>query len=160
MRLPGLSPVVYKVLLLNNKFMKLPIKIIIFISIFTFLLSGVYTCQATEPISLTDKLGTVGAAAQLPAEPSLAKIIGAIVKGLLSLVGVIFLVLVIYGGYLWMIARGNEEEVKKAKDIIRGSIIGLVVVLAAYAITAFVVSRLTEATGYNQTSNYPYLNYG
>ena len=52
--------------------------------------------------------------------------------------GVVFLILMIYGGYLWMLARGNEQEVEKAKNIIQNALIGLVIVLAAYAITALV----------------------
>ena len=52
--------------------------------------------------------------------------------------GVVFLCLMIYAGYLWMMARGNEQEVAKAKSIIIYAVIGLVVVLAAYAITKLV----------------------
>ncbi|MBU0722587.1 hypothetical protein KKA93_04000 [Patescibacteria group bacterium] len=48
---------------------------------------------------------------------------------------VVFLGLMIYAGFLWMLARGNEQEVEKAKNIIIYAVIGLVVVLAAYAIT-------------------------
>jgi hypothetical protein len=44
----------------------------------------------------------------------------------------------IYGGYLWLAARDNKDQVEKAQDIIKNSILGLIVVLAAYAITAFV----------------------
>jgi len=55
---------------------------------------------------------------------------------------------IVYAGYLWIIARGEEEKISKAKAIIRGSIIGLIVVLGAYAITAFVVSRFTTSAGY------------
>lgn len=68
--------------------------------------------------------------------------IATIIKGVLALVGTIFLILTIYAGVLWMTARGEEEPVKKAKDMIRASIIGLVIVMSAYAITAFVTSKL------------------
>lgn len=61
---------------------------------------------------------------------------------ILTFVGVIFLVLAIYGGYTWMIARGNEQEVEKAKQIIQNAVIGLVVVLAAYAISWFIINAL------------------
>jgi len=50
--------------------------------------------------------------------------------------------LVIYGGFLWMTARGNEQQVTKAKDLIISAVIGLVIVLAAYAITAYVGGAL------------------
>ena len=68
--------------------------------------------------------------------------IGTIIQIVLTFLGVIFLLLMIYGGYIWMLARGNEQEITKAKDIIKNSIIGLIIVLAAYAITAFVGGQL------------------
>lgn len=75
-------------------------------------------------------------------------IVGGIIKTALSLLGVIFIILIIYGGYLWMTAGGNEDKVSKAQTIIRNSVIGLAIVLAAYAITFFIVQQLTDTTGY------------
>lgn len=69
---------------------------------------------------------------------SLPEMVGAIVGIILSLVGVFFLGLMIYGGYIWMMARGNEQEVEKAKNIIINSVIGIIIVVAAYAFTAFI----------------------
>ncbi len=68
--------------------------------------------------------------------------IGKIVGSILSFVGVIFLILMIYGGFTWMMARGNEQEVAKAKEIITNAVIGLIVVLSAYAITAYIGNSL------------------
>jgi len=68
--------------------------------------------------------------------------IGVIIGKALSFVGIIFLVLIIYGGFIWMLARGNEQEAKKAKDILQMAIIGMIIVFAAYAITNLVVSTL------------------
>lgn len=65
-------------------------------------------------------------------------IVGVIIGVVLSFVGVIFLILTIYAGYLWMTASGNEEQIKKAQNILRNSIVGLIIVLSAYAITAFI----------------------
>ncbi len=64
--------------------------------------------------------------------------IGSIVGAILSFIGVIFLLLTIYGGFLWMTARGNEEKVGQAKTILTSAIVGLIIVVAAYAITAFI----------------------
>ncbi len=69
---------------------------------------------------------------------------GQIIGLVLSFVGVLFLVLMIYAGLTWMTAGGNQEKVKKAKDLMINAIIGLVVVLGAYAITAFVGEQLTQ----------------
>ena len=75
---------------------------------------------------------------------SIATTIGKIVGIGLSFIGVIFLILMIYGGFIWMTARGNQQAVDKAKDLIYAAVIGLIIVLAAYAITAFVGTLLTE----------------
>jgi len=61
-----------------------------------------------------------------------------IINIVLSLLGVIFVILTVYGGFLYMTARGNEEQTKKALSIITQSLIGLIIVLSAYAISYFV----------------------
>lgn len=69
-----------------------------------------------------------------------------IIKLALSFVGVLFLVLCLYGGYKWMTARGNEQEVEEAKNLLVAAVIGLIVILAAYLISAFVVQVVSEQT--------------
>lgn len=65
-----------------------------------------------------------------------------IVGSVLSFVGVLFLALVIYGGFLWMTARGNQQQVEKAKNLIIQAVIGVVIVLSAYIITSFIGSEI------------------
>lgn len=77
---------------------------------------------------------------------TLAGTLGTVVKTALGMVGVIFMILIIYAGFLWMTARGNEQQVEKAETIIRSSVIGLIIVLGAYSITSFVVPALIERT--------------
>lgn len=72
-------------------------------------------------------------------------IIGTVIKTALGIVGVVFLVLMVYAGYTWMIARGDEGKVEKAKDTMVNCIIGIVIVVGAYAITSFLVSHLNPA---------------
>lgn len=64
--------------------------------------------------------------------------IGYLISIVLSFVGIIFLLLTIYGGYLWMTAAGNEEQISKAKKIITAAIIGLIIIAGAYTITALI----------------------
>ena len=73
-------------------------------------------------------------------------IIGKIINAFLGLLGIVFLVLMVYAGFLWMTAQGEAEKVNTAKKLIVQATIGLAIVLAAYAITSFVVGRLQEAT--------------
>ena len=74
--------------------------------------------------------------------PLFSKIIGI---GL-SFLGVIFLALTIYGGFLWMSDQGNEEQVAKAKKMITAAAIGLIIVLSSYAVSWFVFNVLIRAT--------------
>jgi len=77
-------------------------------------------------------------------EPSL--IIGKIVGTALSFLGVAFFCLLLYAGIGWMLSMGNEERIKQSKDMIIAAILGLIVVLGAYAITNLVARIFTETT--------------
>ncbi|MEK7557753.1 MAG: hypothetical protein AAB530_00910 [Patescibacteria group bacterium] len=76
---------------------------------------------------------------------SLLAVISTIIDVVLSLLGVIFLVLIIYAGFNWMTAAGEEDKITKSKSTITAAIIGLIVVLAAYAISYFVIYQISSA---------------
>lgn len=80
-------------------------------------------------------------------ERTLPEILGILLNAALSLTGVIFVILMVYGGFLWMQARGNQDDVAKAKKIIEHAIIGIILIALAFAITNFVISRIGRATG-------------
>lgn len=69
-------------------------------------------------------------------------VIGAMIQVGLSMLGIVFFGLIFYAGIRWMTARGNTEAVDKAKETLESAAIGLVLVLAAYAITRFVLTAL------------------
>lgn len=100
----------------------------------------------TAILNSLETAGTAGFGAGATSR-TLPEIIGNVIKVFLSIVGVIFLVLMVYAGYLWMTAQGEEAKVEKSKDTIKAAVIGLIIVVAAYAITNFVVSGLIEAAG-------------
>ena len=77
-------------------------------------------------------------------ETSLAGVIGMIVSAFLGILGVIFVILIVIAGNKWMTAMGEEEKVREAKDTIRRAIIGLIIVVGAYAIWAYVALQLIE----------------
>ena len=85
-------------------------------------------------------------AAGFPDPKSIPEIIGALIGIVLSFVGIIFLCLTIYGGFLWMTSGGNEVKILKAKKTLRHSIIGLLIILSAYSITKFVIAALVSST--------------
>lgn len=76
--------------------------------------------------------------------PDVVQIILNAIRYLLNFIGVIALIMIILGGFLWMTALGNEEKVQKAKKIIISGLTGLIIILLSYAIVAFFVARLEE----------------
>lgn len=70
--------------------------------------------------------------------------IGDIIGMVLSFVGVIFLIIIIYSGIMWMTAMGNDQKVEKAKTMVINATIGLIIVFSAYAITNFVGSQFVK----------------
>jgi amino acid transporter len=77
-------------------------------------------------------------------ENSLTSTIGLIINAALSLLGVIFIVLMILAGYNWMTASGSQEKLQEAKDTIKRAIIGLVIVIGSWAIWNFILENLIE----------------
>jgi TRAP-type C4-dicarboxylate transport system permease small subunit len=69
--------------------------------------------------------------------------IGGILKIITGILGIIFVILVVYAGVMWMTAGGDTGQVKKAKDHITNGVIGLIISLLAYALTTFIVDQIT-----------------
>lgn len=107
------------------------------------------TGGASVQKSIQDNLEGVGANAGYKTgtgEAGLPAIIGKIINVFLSILGVLFVILMIYGGYSWMTSYGNEQKVTKAKTLITDAIIGLIIILVAYALANFIVGQLVKTT--------------
>jgi hypothetical protein len=98
-------------------------------------------------------LSETAGAAGLKSSKSLPELVGDIVGTGLSFISVIFFILMLYGGFLWMTARGNSDQETKAKDTIFGAIIGIIIVLSAYAITSFVFKNLGAGNSGDSSSS-------
>ena len=72
--------------------------------------------------------------------------IASIINVLMGLLGIVAIVIILVGGFQWMTAMGDEEKVKKARRLLFQGVIGLVIVLSAYAIANFVVGSILNAT--------------
>lgn len=70
-------------------------------------------------------------------------IVGNVIKAILGLVGSLALAMFIFGGFTWITSAGNDEKVKKGKDMIIWATFGLAVIFASYAIVNFVIEALT-----------------
>ena len=114
--------------------------------------------QAQGIKDASKKLDPIAKSAGLSDQGNLENVVGTIINAALSLVGLIFLVLMVYAGFTWMLAQGDEGKIDKSKEIIKACIIGLIITASAYAITFFVTNRFEGASngGGPQTSGGPY----
>jgi TRAP-type C4-dicarboxylate transport system permease small subunit len=69
-----------------------------------------------------------------------------IINAALGLLGLVAVVIILIGGFKWMTAMGNEDNVKKARQLILEGVIGLIIIVCAYAIAQFVISAIQSAT--------------
>lgn len=114
---------------------------ICFLSAIMFLV--VLVCPVSAQIN---ELEDVANAAGLKGETDIPVLVGRILEVVLSLMGLLLVVLLIIGGFIWTFSGGSEEKVKKAKGLITNAIIGLIIVILAYAAAHFVIGKLTEVT--------------
>ncbi len=109
----------------------------------------VFADNGSTTSGILGKLQVVGMAGGYASadDTSLASGLGVVASMVLSLLGIIFIILIILGGIQWMTAGGNEDQVKKAQSRIKNAVIGLVITLSAYAIWALIdryfISRIS-----------------
>jgi|GEM_PF-918549 len=120
-----------------------------FLKKITFFLPGLIIFLPNLVLAGDYGINKANEAAKLPTNIAQATdvpgLVGVIVGAGLSLLGIIFFLLVLYSGFRWMTAMGKQEDIQKAKDTLEAAAIGLVLVLAAYAITRFVFTGLGVA---------------
>ena len=80
-------------------------------------------------------------------EERIVSIIGAFISIALGFIGVIFVVLMIYGGWLWGSARGNEEQVQEAEKLIRNAVLGTIITFATFTLSRFVINTINVSFG-------------
>lgn len=119
--------------------------------IITLLLSAFILVCSGLPVLAEDMIGTdrakmvAGSAGYANLSDTVfPNTVGVIINTVLTFVGMLFLVFMIYAGYLWMTARGEDDQVKKATTIIKNSVIGLIILLSAYAISNFIIARINK----------------
>jgi hypothetical protein len=72
-------------------------------------------------------------------------VIGRVINVALGFLGVIAVGIILMGGFKWMTAGGNEDKTAEAKKLMGAGIIGLVIILASWAIATFVINSLNNA---------------
>lgn len=108
----------------------------------------VLTFSGVSASSLLDKVGEQDGVPKT----DVPKLIGNIINIVLGLLGIVLLVLIIYSGILWMTAGGKPDQVDKAKDQLKNAVIGLAIVVSAYALSRFIIDSLNQAVSNSGTS--------
>ncbi len=97
------------------------------------------------PVFAQYGLDETAIAANLQGESEPTVILGKIIGAGLSLIGIVFFILTLYAGIVWMVARGNEESAKKAINTIIAAAIGMIITMSAYAITSFILDAANQS---------------
>lgn len=118
--------------------MKKLLLFLLFIAIVSWPLIGVQAqAPASTPCSgdlcLENPLGSINSPTEL---------IGRILNSVFGIVGSLALAMFVYGGLTWMTSSGNAEKVKKGRDILIWSAIGLFVIFSSYALVRVVLSTI------------------
>ncbi|MDD5291262.1 MAG: hypothetical protein PHZ04_04095 [Patescibacteria group bacterium] len=118
--------------------------LLVLILIFPYFVFGAETYKGPTLKAGLQGFGSASGYLTNVTQTTAAEIAGTAVSIFLSILGVIFIVLMLYGGYLWMMARGNEDQLTKAKELIQAAIIGLIITVSAYALSFFIFNRITR----------------
>ena len=73
-------------------------------------------------------------------------VVGRIINVAMGLLGIVAVVIILAGGFIWMTAGGAEDKIEKAKGLIFSGVIGLAIILTSYALAQFVIRSLVSAT--------------
>ena len=106
-----------------------------------------FTPALAQPISPNELLNSsdVGYAIGL-ANTDIRTTIAKIIRAAMAFLGIVTVVLMLYAGFLWMTAGGNDEQVGTAKKIMVAAVIGLAIILSAFGLSNFVINQLVTAT--------------
>ncbi|MCF7794850.1 pilin [Patescibacteria group bacterium] len=120
----------------------------IFIASTNIVFSQAPALQSNENMNnQTDAFRNASGFTEVAGSEGVSDIIARVIFTILSLLATVFIVLIIVAGYQWMTAGGNEEQVTKAKKNISNAVIGLIIILSAYAITWFIFTYLPMSAG-------------
>ena len=114
------------------------------------LLASPLAAGATTVYNVSTIGGSVqsaGNSAGLGSASDLPTMVGLIISVLLGVLGMVFVVLIVYAGFLYLTAQGEQDNVKKAKKLLTQAVIGLVLIVSAYAISLLVTNSLVTITG-------------
>ena len=132
--------------------------IMFLIGLSVFAVANIHPTLAINAADKSGKLGLEAAANEVnkdqklivkdtsdPNRPAVVTLIGNVIATGLSFIAIIFFILMLYGGLLWMTARGHEDQITQALKTIEAAIIGIIIVVGSYALTTYVLNSAKVA---------------
>lgn len=108
------------------------------------LIAGVNVAQAVGTFGdWSNKLEQVAPATGI-ADHNIPELLGTLVKVAMGILATVFFTMMVYAGWKWFTALGQEEQVKKAIGTLTGAMIGLIITISSYALSDFVITSLTK----------------
>lgn len=129
-------------------------KLLSYLVVFTFIFSMLIGSSVLAVGALSEQEGFGGGSDSVAkvfsgstAPKDIRVTIASIIRSLLGFIGIIFVILMVYAGFLWMTAGGNESKIEESKKYLSRSLIGLIIILSSYSITGLILCRITDAAG-------------
>jgi hypothetical protein len=82
-------------------------------------------------------------------DTSVLSLVSGIINTLLSLLGLFFVILLMYAGFTYMTAQGDDKKITKAKETIRNAVIGVAIIILSYAISRIVFTLILNTISGN-----------
>ena len=128
-----------------KKYLKVIAASLAIVFAFALAVPALVSAGTAPPTSPSDLLNETASKAGQTQTRSLTDIIGNIIQWILGLVGVVLLVMFIYGGVLYATSAGNEDKVETGKKVMLYAIIGVVIIALAFALTRYVIDALFQS---------------
>jgi len=103
------------------------------------------TALQQEIQTATDVVGKEGFDQDAASAVDLPSTVGRVIRIIIGFLGVVMVVIIVYAGFLWMTGGGDPDKIKDAKSWMLNAVIGLIILLAAYTISNFVIEKVFEA---------------
>ncbi|MFA5188220.1 MAG: hypothetical protein WC460_02565 [Patescibacteria group bacterium] len=114
-----------------------------------FLISNAWAYSFTDISGFSQKTATEAGVTQA----DYTVIIAGVITAVLGVVGAIFFILFIYGGFVWLTSAGSEDKIGKAKKTLSYATVGALIVVGAYALTTFIASSIMSGPSFQETQN-------
>lgn len=122
-------------------------KYILSFAVLSFLVLPMFTTPVAQAQTYSETYGveeldthlgdTLGSANKDP-----RVLVADLIKTALGFLAIIAVVIVLFGGFKWMTAAGNDDKIDDAKKILSAGVIGLIIILVAWGLTTWLIDTI------------------